>query len=161
MATRCFVVAQIGTMRILINVPQANALGTYMLACPPGVAVNEFPGKPFEGKVTRTTNSLDPNSRTMLVEVQVPNGNGKLLPGMYAEVRFRDHRASPPLLVPGDSLIATNSGPAGSCVVRCRGRRGQKKIHLQAVQHWARFRGGNRDRRRVGGYGNRGGQSWG
>jgi RND family efflux transporter MFP subunit len=127
-----FRVAQIGTMRILINVPQTNAPGIHV-GMPAGVAVNEFPGKPFEGKVTRTTNSLDPNSRTMLVEVQVPNGNGKLLPGMYAEVSFRDHRASPPLLVPGDSLIATNSGP--QVAVLLDGQDGDaKKIHLLPVQ---------------------------
>ena len=46
----------------------------------------------------------------MLVEVQVPNRDGKLLPGMYAEVHFRSHRDAPPLLVPGDTLITTNAG---------------------------------------------------
>jgi multidrug efflux pump subunit AcrA (membrane-fusion protein) len=127
-----FRVAQIGTMRILINVPQTNAPGIHV-GMPAAVGVNEFQGRSFGGKVTRTTNSLDPNSRTMLVEVQVPNRDGKLLPGMYAEVRFSSHRETPPLLVPGDALIAANSGPQVA-VLLDSGDGTAKKIHLQPVQ---------------------------
>jgi RND family efflux transporter MFP subunit len=101
--------AQIGTIRILTSVPQANAPGI-VVGMPAEVTVNEFPGRVFEGKVTRTSNSLDPNSRTLLVEVQVSNRDGKLLPGMYADIRFKSHRDAPPLLIPGDTLIAANSG---------------------------------------------------
>jgi multidrug efflux pump subunit AcrA (membrane-fusion protein) len=54
--------------------------------------------------VVRTANALDPASRTMLVEVQVPNADGALLPGMYAQVRLSDARVYAPLVVPGDSL---------------------------------------------------------
>ncbi len=127
-----FRVAQIGTMRILINVPQTNAPGIHV-GMPAGVDVNEFQGKSFDGKVTRTTNSLDPNSRTLLVEVQVQNSNGKLLPGMYAEVRFSSHRDLPPLLVPGDALIAANAGPQVA-VLLDTDNSASKKIHLQPVQ---------------------------
>jgi multidrug efflux pump subunit AcrA (membrane-fusion protein) len=104
-----FRMAQIGTIRILTSVPQANAPGI-VVGMPAEVTVNEFPGRVFEGKVTRTSNSLDPNSRTLLVEVQVSNRDGKLLPGMYADIRFKSHRDAPPLLIPGDTLIAANSG---------------------------------------------------
>jgi multidrug efflux pump subunit AcrA (membrane-fusion protein) len=132
-----FRVAQIGTIRILISVPQADTPGI-RVGMPAGISVNEFPGRAFQGKVTRTTNSLDPNSRTMLVEVQVPNGDGKLLPGMYAEVRFRNHRDTPPLLIPGDSLITTNSGLQVAVLQDTgNGNTGggdTKKIHLQMVQ---------------------------
>jgi len=127
-----FRVAQIGTIRILINVPQANAPGIYT-SMPADVAVNEFPGRAFKGKVTRTANSLDPNSRTMLVEVQVPNPDGKLLPGMYSEVRFSSHRDSPPLLVPGDSLITANNG-IQIAVLRDAEDGKSKQIHLQTVK---------------------------
>jgi multidrug efflux pump subunit AcrA (membrane-fusion protein) len=127
-----FRVAQIGTMRILINVPQTNAPGIHT-GMPAGVLVNEFPGKTFDGKVTRTANSIDPNSRTLLVEVQVPNRDGKLLPGMYAEVRFRSHRDSPPLMVPGDALIAANAGPQVAVLLDTDSGTA-KKIHLQPVQ---------------------------
>ncbi|HVW87325.1 MAG TPA: efflux RND transporter periplasmic adaptor subunit, partial [Bryobacteraceae bacterium] len=125
-----FRMAQIGTIRILINVPQTNAPGI-RVGMPAELTVNEFPGRTFPGRVTRTTNSLDPNSRTMLVEVQVGNRDGRLLPGMYAEVRFRSHRESPPLLVPGDSLITTNSGIEVAVLQEASG--GTKKIHMQPV----------------------------
>jgi RND family efflux transporter MFP subunit len=126
-----FRVAQIGTIRMLVSVPQSSseAIRTGM---PADVTVNELPGRTFSGRVTRTTNSLDPNSRTLLVEVQVANGDGKLLPGMYAEVRFRSHRDTPPLLVPGDSLITTNSGLQVAVLRDAEG--GNKKIHLQPVR---------------------------
>jgi multidrug efflux pump subunit AcrA (membrane-fusion protein) len=126
-----FRVAQIGTIRILIDVPQSNAPGI-RVGMPTRITVNEFPGRVFNGKATRTTNSLDPNSRTLLVEVQVPNGDGKLLPGMYAEVRFSSHRDTPPLLVPGDALIAANSG-IQIAVLEDTGNGNARRIHLQPV----------------------------
>jgi multidrug efflux pump subunit AcrA (membrane-fusion protein) len=126
-----FRVAQIGIIRILISVPQSNAPGI-RVGMPASVTVNEFPGRTFNGKVTRTTNSLDPNSRTLLVEVQVANGDGKLLPGMYAEVRFRSHRDTPPMLVPGDALITSNNG-IQIAVLENSGDGDTKKVRLQPV----------------------------
>ena len=76
----------------------------------------------------------------MLVEVHVDNRDGKLLPGMYAEVRFRGHRDTPPVMVPGDSVIAGNSGPLVAILVDAAedngnpDTRGAKKIHLVPVQ---------------------------
>jgi multidrug efflux pump subunit AcrA (membrane-fusion protein) len=126
-----FRVAQIGTIRILINVPQANAPGIHV-GMPAELTVNEFPDRKFAGKVTRTANELDPNVRTLLVEVQVANQDGKLLPGMYAQIRFQSHRDKPPLLVPGDTLIAGNAGL--EVAVLGDAPDGAKKIHLQPVQ---------------------------
>jgi RND family efflux transporter MFP subunit len=128
-----FRVAQIGTIRILTSVPQANAPAIYV-GLPAEVTVNEFPGRKFGGKVTRTTNSLDPSSRTLLVEVQVPNRDGKLLPGMYSDIRFRNHRDFPPLLVPGDTIIAANTGMQVAVLTDAPDRPGAKKVHMQPVQ---------------------------
>lgn len=125
-----FRVAQIGTIRILVSVPQTNAPGI-SIGMPTTLLVNEYPGRVFSGKVTRTTNSIDPSSRTLLVEVQVPNVDGKLLPGMYTLARFRNHRDNPPLLVPGDSLLASNSGV--QVAVLGEAPDGSKKIHLQPL----------------------------
>ena len=130
-----FRVAQIGTLRILVGVPQANAPGI-VAGMPAQVLVAEFPGKVFTGKVTRMTNSLDPNSRTMLTQIDIPNPDGRLLPGMYAQVRFQIHRDVPPLLIPGDSIMA---GPAGTQVavledVQNSEEKGAKRIHLQTVE---------------------------
>jgi multidrug efflux pump subunit AcrA (membrane-fusion protein) len=136
-----FRVAQIGTLRIVVDVPQSNT-ADITTGMPAEVLVEQFPGRIFRGKVTRTANSLDPNSRTLPTQIEVPNGDGKLFPGMYAQVRFRVHRDSPPLLVPGDSIIA---GPAGTQVAVLEDlpaaetandpqKQGAKKIHLQTVQ---------------------------
>ncbi len=129
-----FRVAQIGTIRILTSVPQANAPGI-RIGMPTELTLTEFPGRRFSGKVTRTSSALDPNSRTLLVEVQVPNRDGKLLPGMYADVHFRDHRDSPPLLVPGDTLMTTNSGLQVAVLgdPPPDAEKGSRKIHMQAV----------------------------
>ena len=124
-------VAQIGTVRILESVPQQNA-PSITIGMPAEVSVNELPDRKFIGKVVRTSNSFDPGSRTMLVEVQVANPDGKLLPGMYAEVRFRSHRPSPPLLIPGDALITNAAGPQVAVLLAEAGTQG-RKIHLQNV----------------------------
>jgi multidrug efflux pump subunit AcrA (membrane-fusion protein) len=132
-----FRVAQIQVLRILESVPQANAPGI-QLGMPAEITIAEYPGRIFQGKVTRTSNSLDPNSRTMLVEVQAPNGDGKLLPGMYAEVRFRNHRDMPPLLIPGDALIVSSAGLQIATLIdapdRNNGDSKVKKVHLDSVQ---------------------------
>ncbi len=101
--------AQISTLRILINVPQDNSPGVR-----PGqsanVYVQEYANRPFLGKVTRTSRSLDQTVRTLLAEVDVPNPQSLLLPGMYAQVEFAAQRPSPPLLVPGDAVMTEANG---------------------------------------------------
>ena len=129
-----FRVAQVGTIRILTSVPQANAPDVFV-GMPADLAVHEFQGRKFVGKVTRTTNSLDPNSRTLLVEVQVPNRDGKLLPGMYAQVHFRSHRDAPPLLIPGDTLMAGAAGLQVAVLLDApQEGKGAKKVQVQSVQ---------------------------
>ena len=73
----------------------------------------ELPERKFSGTVTRTANALDPASRTLLVEVQVPNPEGKLLPGMYVEVDLHLPRKDPPLLLPSDTLSVRPEGHHG------------------------------------------------
>jgi RND family efflux transporter MFP subunit len=74
------------------------------------LATPELPERKFSGAVTRTANALDPSSRTLLVEVQVPNPEGKLLPGMYVEVDLDLPRKDPPLLLPSDTLSVRPEG---------------------------------------------------
>ena len=62
------------------------------------------------GQVARNASALDPSSRTLLVEINVPNEAHVLLPGMYAQVDLRSVRADPPLLVPSDALIVRADG---------------------------------------------------
>jgi multidrug efflux pump subunit AcrA (membrane-fusion protein) len=74
------------------------------------VTVQQIPNLSFKGKVTRTSSSLDAQSRTLLTEVDVDNLKGLLLPGMYAEVSFITDRINPPFLVPDAALVVKSSG---------------------------------------------------
>jgi multidrug efflux pump subunit AcrA (membrane-fusion protein) len=104
-----FRLAQIGKLRILIAVPQTNAPGV-RVGQTATVGVQQIPSLSFKGKVTRTSNSLDAQSRTLLTEVDVENPKGVLLPGMYAMVSFVTDRIDPPLMVPDAALVVRSSG---------------------------------------------------
>ncbi len=123
--TMLFRMAQTGSLRTYISVPQADAS-----AVRPGLAaevmVNEFPGQAFAGRVARTSDALDPSSRTLLTDVLVPNPGGRLLPGMYARVRLKIYRERPPVQIPGDTLVLSSQGPQVA-VVR------DGRVHFQRV----------------------------
>ena len=104
-----FRLAQIGRLRILISVPQTNA-SDVRIGQGASVTVQQIPNQSFPGKVTRTSSSLDSQSRTLLTEVDVDNPKGELLPGMYAMVSFKTDRVDPPFLVPDASLVVRASG---------------------------------------------------
>ena len=93
--TLLFRIAQTGTLRTYVNVPQSNA-SSIRVGQAARLSVSNLPGRHFTGTVARTANSLDPTSRTLLVEVHVPNPDGALLPGMYAQVDLSSasHRPS-------------------------------------------------------------------
>ena len=69
------------------------------------------PDRTFQGRVVRNAASLDAASRTMLVEVEVPNPDGILLPGMYSTVQFKLVNPSPPIVVADSSIIVLAEGP--------------------------------------------------
>ena len=77
--------------------------------------IPDLPSKTFNGTVTRTANALDPATRTLLAEVQVPNESGLLLPGMYSEVNFTTPRAEPPLMIRADALVVRGDGIVCGC----------------------------------------------
>jgi multidrug efflux pump subunit AcrA (membrane-fusion protein) len=104
-----FRLAEIGKLRILIAVPQTNAPGV-RVGQTATVGVQQIPSLSFKGKVTRTSNSLDAQSRTLLTEVDVENPKGVLLPGMYAMVSFVTDRIDPPFMVPDAALVVRSSG---------------------------------------------------
>jgi RND family efflux transporter MFP subunit len=108
-STMLFRIAQTNLLRTYLNVPQVSASDVHVgqLAT---LARPENPEVKFSGKVTRTSDALDPSSRTLLVEVQVPNPENKLLPGMYVEVNLHLPRKDPPLLLPSDTLSVRPEG---------------------------------------------------
>jgi multidrug efflux pump subunit AcrA (membrane-fusion protein) len=75
------------------------------------LTLSNRPGKKFTGTVARTANALDPATRTLLVEVQVVNPGGTLMPGEYAQVDLAVPRTDPPLMIPGDTLVVRSDGP--------------------------------------------------
>ena len=105
-----FRVAQIQPMRIFVNVPQTNVASIHE-GDAAEVRVQEKPGQAFPAKVTGISNTLDANSRAMLVILQTPNPRAVLYPGMYAQVRFAPGRGRPALRIPGDALIMSKDGP--------------------------------------------------
>jgi len=108
-STMLFRIAQTNLLRTYLNVPQSSASDVHVGQMA-SLATPELPERKFSGAVTRTANALDPASRTLLVEVQVPNPEGKLLPGMYVEVDLHLPRKDPPLLLPSDTLSVRPEG---------------------------------------------------
>ena len=104
-----FKLAKMDTLRIYINVPQSH-IRMIKPDAPVSVVLKEFP-QPFAGKVLRTAGALDPQSKTLLTEVQVPNANGELVAGMYAQVKFALNQTEPYILLPSNTLIIRQEGP--------------------------------------------------
>lgn len=108
--TQLFTIGQSGTVRVFTNVPQANAPAV-MSAHTAQVQFRELPGQTFSGTIARTSSSIDPGSRTLLAEIDLPNPDGRILPGMFASVLFDTRRAQPPLLLPANALVVRTAGP--------------------------------------------------
>jgi multidrug efflux pump subunit AcrA (membrane-fusion protein) len=104
-----FRVAQTETLRVYVNIPE-----NYSDEIVPGITASlemaSSPNQKVEGKLARTSQAIDPGSLTLLAEVDVPNADGKLLPGGYAQVHFDITTAHPPLVIPGNALIFRAQG---------------------------------------------------
>ncbi len=103
-----FVVANIDPLRILVSVPEAYTPSIHV-GQRATLFFQEQPGNRVEGRVTRTSASIDQNTRTLLVELRVLNPAARLLPGMYVVVNFVDVKGQPPLLVPGEAIVVRNA----------------------------------------------------
>ena len=108
-------VSQIQTMRVFVDVPQSYA-PEIRLNQPAGLVFEEFPGRVFQARVSSTTASIDPQTRTMLTALTVDNSNGELLPGMYTKVRFRLPHTVNVLRLPAEALIFRTEGPHAAVV---------------------------------------------
>ena len=110
-----FAIAQIGTLRILVSVPEGYASSLHA-GMPANIFVQERTGKPIGGTVARIANSIDQNTRTMLAEVDIDNHDGTLYPGMYAIVSFVQVRGVSPLVIPGDAVVVRKDRTAVALV---------------------------------------------
>jgi RND family efflux transporter MFP subunit len=109
-STLLYRIAQTDHLRIYVNVPQVDA-DSIRVGQQAKLLIPDLHGRGFTGTVTRTSNALDPTSRTLLTEVQLANPGGVLLPGMYAQVDLAVPRKDPPLTIPGDALVVRADGP--------------------------------------------------
>ncbi len=107
--TPMFAIAHDAVLRVRVHVPQDVAL-----QLKPGMEatldVPELPGRNFTGKVARTANSLDPATRTLLVEVDIANPDRTLAPGLYGTVHFFVPRPTPAMMIPSSALIFDQNG---------------------------------------------------
>jgi multidrug efflux pump subunit AcrA (membrane-fusion protein) len=110
--TALFSIVQSDPLRVYVFAPQENAPSIHEgLAAK--ILLDEFPGQEFDGMVTRTAGALDPQSRTMQVEVQVPNHDGELYAGMYGQVKFLLVDENAPIVVPANNFFVPNRRTPG------------------------------------------------
>src|SRR5580692_4687056 len=103
--TDLFDIAQTRTLRVYVNVPEEYSQGIKPGQTAAEVALAEFPGKRFPGKLARTADAINGTTRTLLVEVDLDNPNDTLLSGSYAEVHLQIPAQSSTFLLPVTSLI--------------------------------------------------------
>ncbi len=109
-----FSIASVDRLRILVSVPEAYT-STIKVGQTAVLSFQERPNEEVRGRVTRTSASINQNTRTLLVEVQVAN-NGRLVPGMYVVVSFRNTREQPPIIIPGAAIVIRNAKTAVATV---------------------------------------------
>ncbi len=120
-----FTIMDIETVRVYTNVPQDDA-PLVKAGTPAMVAVKEQRSRPFNGAVTRSTLALDPSTRTMLVEIDLPNPDHVLQPGTFAEVTLRLREQPNALVIPAGAIVT--SGNAKSVFIADQGRARQIPI---------------------------------
>jgi RND family efflux transporter MFP subunit len=107
--TFMFTVQQSDVIRTQVYVPQDQAFGVT-----PGVEavvhVPELPDRTFPGKVTRIADALQPGTRTLLAEIDIPNPDGALTPGLYCTIELHVPRKTPSLVVPAEAIIFNRGG---------------------------------------------------
>ncbi len=105
-----FVISQADTVRVFLDVPE-NAATAVRAGQEARVEVRDIPGRVFTGRVSRTSGALDPATRTMVAQVDVPNPGHLLLAGMYAQVTLTAVRSPASILVPANALVIRSEGP--------------------------------------------------
>ena len=116
-----FHLAAIYTLRVYVAVPEI-----YSRAAMPGatasLTLDEFPGASFTGTLVRNANAIDLDSRTLLVEVDVDNSDGRLLPGAYTFVHLKLPATIRSVTVPSNTLLLRKEGPRVAVVHDSRAR---------------------------------------
>jgi RND family efflux transporter MFP subunit len=103
--TDLFHIAQTDTVRVYVNVPEEYSRGVQPGVTEADILVAEFPGQKFPGKVVRTAEAINGNTRTLLGEIDLPNPGETLLTGSYVEVHLNIPSANSTFLIPVSTLI--------------------------------------------------------
>lgn len=104
-----FDIARVDPLRVYTNVPQAYA-PFIRVGEATTMTLQEFPGERFSANVARTAESIDPNTRTLLTEVDVPNRAGRLLPGSFGEIHFAVGSNVNKVTVPVNAMLFRSEG---------------------------------------------------
>jgi membrane fusion protein, multidrug efflux system len=121
-----FDIARVDPLRVYVSVPQAYA-PTIKVGLKAAVTLQEFPGQKFSGAVARTADAIDPATRTLNTEVDVPNKDGKLLPGSFGEVHFAMAASVPRITIPVNAMLFRAEGPRVAVVDN------SSKVHLHPI----------------------------
>ncbi len=128
--TELFHMQALNTLRVYTNVPQV-----YSQSVRRGMKIAltfpEHPGKTFWGTLVRTADAIDPVSRTLLVEVDVDNRSGELMPGSLAQVHFKTPPTARTFIVPAAAIIFRHQGLRLGTVVK--NNQGETVAHLQPI----------------------------
>ena len=107
--TDLFHIAQPGTLRVYVNVPEEYSRGV-KVGMTADLSLAEFPDRKFQGKVVRTADAINMTTRTLLIEVDVDNPTGTLLTGSYAEVHLAVPSQASTFLLPVNTLLFRTEG---------------------------------------------------
>src|SRR3989475_8764778 len=121
-----FFLAQTSPLRVYVHVPEVYANNT-RAGLGANLELTQYPGQKFEGKVVRTAEAIDAATRTLLTEVDVPNREGALLPGGYAQVHLEVKVTGTRLQVPVNALLFRSEGLRAVVVDA------NHKIHLRQI----------------------------
>lgn len=108
-AKELFHIASMNRVRIFVNVPQLYARAAH-LDTAADVEVQELPGRKFVGRVSRTAQAIDPGSRTLLVEIDLDNPKGEILPGSFAQVHLKLPTDATTFRLPVNTLMFRSEG---------------------------------------------------
>jgi RND family efflux transporter MFP subunit len=108
-AAELFHLTAIKVLRVYVAVPETDS-PAMQIGATPTVTLDEYPGQTFQGTLVRTDNAINPTSRTLRVEVDVNNADGKLLPGSYVFVHFTLPGRARSVTVPSNALLFRSEG---------------------------------------------------
>lgn len=109
-AQELFHLARTDTLRAFLNVPQVYSAAV-ALDTPAYLDFAEYPGERFPGKIAHVSGAIDPATRTLLTEVQVPNVDGRLFPGAFANVHLVLPLKQSPVVIPVNTMLFRKEGP--------------------------------------------------